>query len=261
MTQTHLFIPYLLRHHLSQLDTPAALALSRHYKYLSYFPHALEILLHNVLDDEVDSGSDNKIQTNHSPNDLAAPTSLLPVVLAFLQSSFPISIYLDIIVQCTRKTELRSWRTLFAHLPPPKELFEQALKIDSLKTAAGYLLVLHAFDEKEGAEERIGEYVVRLLRLGTEKGDWELCGELARFLVALDESGDMLREAVVKIGLREGNEMQRGKASSEEGIGLGLSMPKSLPSRPKGGDAEGCDASPVDASSGRDYFSASPGHY
>lgn len=40
--------------------------------------------------------------------------------------------------------------------------------------------------------------------LGSRKGDWELCAELARFLIALDGSGDMLRRAVARVGLRGG---------------------------------------------------------
>ncbi|KAK8166845.1 RIC1-domain-containing protein [Phyllosticta citrichinensis] len=180
-TRTHLFIPPLLRHHLSQYNSPAALHLSHHYQHLLYFPHALEILLHDVLDDEVD---------NAPPPEQA----LLPSVLSFL-SSFPQ--YLDIVVQCTRKTELRSWRTLFAHLPPPQELFEESLQRGSLKTAGGYLLVLHTFEELGSSSQQL----VRLLERAKREQDWDLCKELARFLVALDESGATLREALEKVEL------------------------------------------------------------
>ncbi|OJD22088.1 hypothetical protein ACJ73_06569 [Blastomyces percursus] len=229
--RTQLFLPYLLQHNLSQLDTPSALSLCHHYSHLSYFPHALEILLHHVLD-EVDN-QDHKTQ-----QDGTASHQLLPTVLSFLQSAIPTDTYLEILVQCTRKTELRSWRTLFAHLPPPKELFEQALRLNSLKTAGGYLLVLQAFDEKEdgGADEGIEDSVVRLLRLASQKGDWELCGELARFLIALDDSGEMLQRAVVKVGLRRENQPSpnvlgingtgNGTVSSNGTLGLALTLPE-----------------------------------
>lgn len=183
-SRTHLFIPPLLRHHLAQYDSPAALHLSQSYQTLPYFPHALEILLHSVLDEEVDA----------PPESLE--TALLPSVLSFL-SSFPS--YLDIVVGCARKTELRSWRTLFKYLPPVRELFEESLHRGLLKTAGGYLLVLHTFQE----EQFNAQQIARLLRMAREEGDWDLCKELARFLVGIDETGSMLRMALSEAGLGE----------------------------------------------------------
>ena len=42
---------------------------------------------------------------------------------------------------------------------------------------------------------------MRLLRRAREANDWELSKELARFLLALDTSGDTLRDALAHIGL------------------------------------------------------------
>ncbi|KAG9186976.1 hypothetical protein G6011_10084 [Alternaria panax] len=190
-TRTHLFLPALLRSHLAQFNHPAALHLSHHYQHLLYFPHALEILLHEVLDEEVD--------TQPPPEQ-----ALLPSVLSFL-SSFPR--YLDIVVQCTRKTEARSWRTLFSNLPPPEELFEESLQKGNLKTAGGYLLVLHTFEELRPT----GDQVVRLLQRAKDEQDWELCKELARFLMALDESGATLRSTLELVELKT--------PSAEPGLG------------------------------------------
>lgn len=169
------------------------------------------------------------------PNEREGP--LLPTVIAFLQASLPTREYLDIVVQCTRKTELRFWRTLFTYLPPPKDLFEQALRLDSLKTAVGYLLVLQAFeDEDHNHDGQIEEYVVRLIGLASQKNDWELCAELARFLIALDSSGEMLQRAISRVGLRRspangahpGLGSRVGSAASVRG--LGLSLPVRTPS-------------------------------
>lgn len=179
--RTQLFLPQILRRYLQSFDSSAASGLSHRYQQLPYFSHALEILLHTVLDDEVDAPP---IPEN----------ALLPSVLSFL-SSFPD--YLDILVQCTRKTEARSWRSLFAYLPPAQELFEASLERGLLKTAGGYLLVLHTFDDLESSSRQC----VRLLQRAKEANDWELCKELARFLMALDTSGDTLRDALAKIGL------------------------------------------------------------
>lgn len=93
---------------------------------------------------------------------------------------------------------MRSWRTLFTYLPPPQELFEESLRRGDLKTAGGYLLILHTFEELSSSSEQL----VRLLERAKNEGDWELCKELARFLTALDESGETLREALEMVGLR-----------------------------------------------------------
>ncbi|KAI1325261.1 RIC1-domain-containing protein [Xylariaceae sp. FL0255] len=177
--RTHLFLPDVLQFHLRVNDPAMALSVARQYQELEYFAHGLEILLHHVLDAEVDS----------APTPEAA---LLPKVLSLL-SSF--KQYLDIVVQCTRKTEVRSWRTLFAYLPPPQELFEESLQRGSLKTAGGYLLILHTFEELEAASEQS----IRLLSRAMMEEDWELCKELARFLAAMDESGESLREAMAQV--------------------------------------------------------------
>ncbi|KAL8830879.1 MAG: hypothetical protein Q9170_005537 [Blastenia crenularia] len=177
--KTQLFLPHIIRQHLSHFDPAAASVLALRYQDLPYLSHALEVLLHNVLDDEVDAN-------------LHHDESLMPQLVSFL-STFPD--YLDIVVQCTRKTEVRSWRTLFTYLPSPGELFEESLEKGLLKTAGGYLLVLHTFQELETSSEQC----IRLLQKAKEAGDWDLCKELARFLMALDASGDTLRDALSRM--------------------------------------------------------------
>ena len=175
--------------------------LAHRYDALPYFSHTLEMLLHTVLDDEVDAPP--------SPEN-----ALLPSVLSFL-SSFPD--YLDILVQCTRKTEVRSWRTLFSYLPPPQELFELSLEKGMLKTAGGYLIVLQTFRESDSSTEQCE----RLLQKAKEAGDWDLCKELARFLMALDDSGDTLRAAVQRMNL------EPDPAEKAEGESVRLKTPRS----------------------------------
>jgi hypothetical protein len=196
--RTHLSIPSLLRHHLAQYDSPAALHLSHSYQKLPYFNHALEVLLHDVLDDEVDNPPES------------SEAALLPGVLSFL-SSFPT--YLDIVAGCTRKTELRSWKTLFRYLPPVAELFEESLQKDMLKTAGSYLLILHAFDEGSFSTRQIST----LFNRATTEGDWDLCKELARFLVGIDETGNLLKTVLYKAELRDARPHD-SYSSSDEGI-------------------------------------------
>ena len=228
---------------MTRYDSSAALHLAQQYQSLEYFAHSLEVLLHNVLDEEVD--------TSPPPE-----TALLPGVLSFL-SSF--NQYLDIVVQCTRKTEVRSWRTLFAYLPPPQELFEESLQRGSLKTAGGYLLILHTFEELSSSSEQL----VRLLSRAKDEEDWELCKELARFLQALDESGATLREALEMVNLRGPND--KVQTSSFLFEGSRLKVPGSTDSsshsmngkRDGDGDrsSSGSRSPHTKGSSSQDYFS------
>jgi RAB6A-GEF complex partner protein 1 len=153
------------------------------------------------------------------------------------------------VVQCTRKTEVRSWQTLFTHLPSPQELFEQSLERGSLKTAGGYLLVLHTLDELGSSSGQL----VALLRRARAESDWDLCKELARFLMALDASGETLRKALEEVGLQSPNEggslasrlsklsTNSGHGSGSNGVGLGIE------------DVSASPADSEDPSSG-DYF-------
>lgn len=230
----------MLRFHLARYDSPAALHLAHRYQNLEYFAHSLEILLHNVLDEEVDA----------SPSPEAA---LLPGVLSFL-SSF--KQYLDIVVQCTRKTEVRSWRTLFTYLPAPQVLFEESLQRGSLKTAGGYLLVLHTFEELSSSSEQL----VRLLARAKDEGEWELCKELARFLTALDESGATLIEALQLVNLRSTEDNNGNSSFMFEGSRLKVPLALGNFSGSANGDQSSghdgmSDGSPRDNDS-EDYFSS-----
>ena len=256
--RTQLFIPYVLRHQLlAAHDTAAAFGLANQYQHLSYFPHALEILLHHVLDDEVDrrKSRKGKVTANDDKQDP------LPAVLSFLQMVLSPTTYLSTVVQCIRKTELTSWQTLFAHLPPPLALFEQALELEDLKTATGYLIVLQGLEEEQEHDvldtRKFEQHVVRLMRLANQKGDYELCSELARFMMGIDPRGNALRRVIQAVGFT-------GKSTylQPDGSSLGLTIPQEP--RSKQGTSQrrpGSAASSAvsSASGGGDYFSASPG--
>jgi hypothetical protein len=135
-TGTHLFLPQFLRYHLSQKHLASALTLASNYSSLVYFAHALEILLHDVLEDEVDN----------PPNKMKR---ILPVVIEFLDH-FDES--LDVVVGCARKTEIDRWERLFEVVGDPRGLFEMCLEGGKLRTAASYLLVLHNLEEGDGVK-------------------------------------------------------------------------------------------------------------
>ncbi|KIW85630.1 hypothetical protein Z517_01022 [Fonsecaea pedrosoi CBS 271.37] len=259
--RTQLFLPYILRHQLCEAsDTAAAFGLANQYQNLSYFPHALEILLHNVLDDEVDR------RTKLKDKDDDGAQGPLPAVLSFLQLVLSPTTYLSTVVQCIRKTELSSWRTLFAHLPPPLALFEQALELEDLKTAGGYLIVLQGLeegnDESESYDARKFEgYVIRLMTLARQKGDFELCAELARFMMGIDPRGDALRRVIVGVGFRDKPALlePHRTVSSTGALQIPRSRSKNMDQNSEGSSSPSpARLSPVSAG---DYFSSSPGGY
>lgn len=292
--RTQLFLPYILRRVLLHAqDTATAFALANQYQHLSYFPHALEILLHHVLDDEHDTNSRTEPDANvkSPPQPLTPltprmpPPEPLPSVLSFLQVLLSPTAYLSTIVSCVRKTELAVWPTLFDHLPPPLTLFEQALELDDLKTASGFLIILQGLEENEEEDadgdetiSRKREFdlearVVRLMKVAREKGDFELCSEVARFMMGVDPRGGALRRVVEAVGFKE---KPTHLGASDRG-GLALTGPEP---NVKGKKAVSRDEirSPIGAQSsanigtrsagglkspviGGDYFSAPPGGY
>ncbi|EXJ85898.1 hypothetical protein A1O1_06267 [Capronia coronata CBS 617.96] len=263
--RTQLFLPYILRHQLCEAkDTAAAFGLANQYQHLSYFPHALEILLHHVLDDEVDRTRkaeripNNNDNDNQQVNDEPSPGPL-PAVLSFLQLVLPPTTYLSTLVQCIRKTELSSWRTLFAHLPAPLVLFEQALELEDLKTATGFLIVLQGLEEDDESDtydaRKFEGYVVRLMKLARQKSDFELCSELARFMMGIDPRGEALRRVIVGVGF--------GRKPTH--LAPARSVSGSLVISPKQkkveGSAEAGGESRARSGGGGDYFSPSPGGF
>lgn len=102
-----------------------------------------------------------------------------------------------------------------------------------LKTAGGYLLVLHTLEDA-GSASSDSEQCVRLLQKAKESGDWELCKELARFLMALDESGNELRKALQKIGLQPAHSSGESSATNESGNPSPEMTIRLKPPRPNG---------------------------
>uniref|UniRef100_A0A182NNT0 Protein RIC1 homolog n=1 Tax=Anopheles dirus TaxID=7168 RepID=A0A182NNT0_9DIPT len=133
---------------------------------LPYFPHSLELLLHEVLEEEA---------TSKEP----IPDALLPSVLEFIQE-FPV--YLQTVVQCARKTEIALWPYLFSSAGKPKELFQKCMAARQLHTAASYLIILQNLEPSSVSRQ----YATVLLDTALEQQDWPLAKDLVRFLRAID---------------------------------------------------------------------------
>uniref|UniRef100_A0A1B0BBV1 Protein RIC1 homolog n=1 Tax=Glossina palpalis gambiensis TaxID=67801 RepID=A0A1B0BBV1_9MUSC len=135
-------------------------------RFLPYFPHSLELLLHEVLEEEA---------TSKEP----IPDALLPSVLDFIRE-FPV--YLQTIVQCARKTEIALWPHLFSIAGKPKDLFQHCLESEELATAASYLIILQNLEPSVISKQ----YATLLLEVALLHRKWELAKDLIRFLKAID---------------------------------------------------------------------------
>ncbi|TCD70639.1 hypothetical protein EIP91_002358 [Steccherinum ochraceum] len=184
VTSTHLFIHHILRFHLENDQSKEAVRFASYYQHLVFFAHALEVLLHSVVEEDA---SVPHPQQNGSEDD--TQHGLLPTTVEFLDH-FDQS--LDIVVGCARKIEMTRWPRLFDVVGSPQSLFETCVSSNRLKTAASYLLVLHNLEQLDGGHAD----VVRLLRSAIEVKDWPLCRELLRFLHSIDETGAALRNAL-----------------------------------------------------------------
>ncbi|KAG0167795.1 hypothetical protein DFQ28_002894 [Apophysomyces sp. BC1034] len=183
-TKTLLFLHHILRHLLKRGLEEDAVVFARAYEKLVYFGHALEILLHTILEEETDKrlGED----------------AILPLVIKFLDH-FPHA--LDVIVSCARKTEVALWDHLFSAVGKPKDLFELCLADGRLRTATSYLIILQTMQPLAVG----GKDTIRLLQKAMDENDYDLCKELVRFLSSIDSTGKTLQQALQVIKLRMDN--------------------------------------------------------
>ena len=101
--QSQLFLHHILLANLMAGEIDQAVSFALHYEKLVYFAHALEILLHTVVESEADIESEGDSSGN-------AEAGVLPKVIEFLDH-FDVSV--DVIVRCARKTEMARWKRLF----------------------------------------------------------------------------------------------------------------------------------------------------
>lgn len=183
-TNAQLFCPYVLEAYLNSEDKEKALSVASGFRHLNYFGHILEVLLYRVLEAAGSSKANNETDTETQQSN-----TLLARVIALI-SHFPQM--LDVVVGCTRKTEVKYWNKLFDIIGSPRLLFEKCIERGKLTTAGGYLLVLHTLEQHEQNFENTS----RLLKLAYEAQNWDLCKELARFITATDPTGETLRRTL-----------------------------------------------------------------
>lgn len=199
-TSAQLFLPYILESYISANKTESALSIVKNYQHLKYFDHMLEVLLYEVLVNHSSMPGDieesNTDQSSSAENDsLTLLRNTIDLISKFPQMP-------EIIVGCTRKTEIKYWKRLFAVLGSPQKLFDQCMESGKLVTAGSCLLVLHNMDQldtKKKTEEidtstDTMKNTAELLRAAHEAQNWELCKELIRFVRSIEPSGLLLKK-------------------------------------------------------------------
>ncbi|XP_018113730.1 guanine nucleotide exchange factor subunit RIC1 isoform X4 [Xenopus laevis] len=167
---SQIYLHHILRQLLVRNLGEQALLLAQSCAALPYFPHVLELMLHEVLEEEA---------TSREP----IPDPLLPTVAKFI-TEFPL--FLQTVVHCARKTEYALWNYLFAAVGNPKDLFEECLMAQDLETAASYLIILQNMEAAAVSRQ----HATLLFNTALEQGKWDLCRHMIRFLKAIG-SGEM----------------------------------------------------------------------
>lgn len=62
---------------------------------------------------------------------------------------FNTDIFIDIVVQCARKTDAAYWQVLFDGVGDPRVFFDECLQAGKLSTAASYLKILQSIIKKQ----------------------------------------------------------------------------------------------------------------
>ncbi|XP_004591873.2 guanine nucleotide exchange factor subunit RIC1 isoform X1 [Ochotona princeps] len=162
---SQIYLHHILRQLLVRNLGEQALLLAQSCAALPYFPHVLELMLHEVLEEEA---------TSREP----IPDPLLPTVAKFI-TEFPL--FLQTVVHCARKTEYALWNYLFAAVGNPKDLFEECLMAQDLDTAASYLIILQNMEAPAVSRQ----HATLLFNTALEQGKWDLCRHMIRFLKAI----------------------------------------------------------------------------
>ncbi|XP_053322022.1 guanine nucleotide exchange factor subunit RIC1 isoform X2 [Spea bombifrons] len=162
---SQIYLHHILRQLLVRNLGEQALLLAHSCAALPYFPHVLELMLHEVLEEEA---------TSREP----IPDPLLPNVAKFI-TEFPL--FLQTVVHCARKTEYALWNYLFAAVGNPKDLFEECLMAQDLDTAASYLIILQNMEAAAVSRQ----HATLLFNTALEQGKWDLCRHMIRFLKAI----------------------------------------------------------------------------
>lgn len=164
--QSEVYLPQALRQLLRRNLGAHALEIAQTCTKLPYFNHSLELLLHEVLEEE---------GTSSAP----IPDPLLPSVVAFVQE-FPV--FLQTIAHCARKSDIALWPRLFIEAGEPIDLFRECLDSQQLDVAASFLIILNSTLPTAAVRKQ----ATALLEKAQQARNTDLASETSRFLRALE---------------------------------------------------------------------------
>ena len=147
-----------------------------------HFSHSLEWLVFTVLEKEY-SMSDKERSIR------AANTKSFYTLGGVIDLVKDLAIFVDVIVRVARKIDPVHWKLLFSQTGQPTALFEKALQLRSYNTAAGFLVIVETIEGPDLGQE----CALNLLQETLQEGEYDLTGELVRFLVR--SARDMLSNA------------------------------------------------------------------
>ena len=104
------------------------------YSRLEHFSHALEVLLHNIIEET---------QAKHN----------IPLIKAALElvKSFPQA--LKVMVNCARKSEMTLWKDFFYIAGDPKLFYQESMDAGDMSVATSYLIIIQTLDSDQISRE------------------------------------------------------------------------------------------------------------
>ncbi|KAI3617222.1 hypothetical protein CBS9595_003131 [Malassezia furfur] len=172
------FLHALLRVYLGREQLDDALDVAARYRTLDYFAHSLELLVHDLLEEEADA---------RPP--LPPAQRRLPLALQFLDH---FDQALQVVARVARKTEASRWPMLFDAAGPAPELLQACLDEGDADTARHYLLIVHELAD-EATSVALTAAVLHALE---SHGAWDAVREVLSFVRSLDDSGARLEASL-----------------------------------------------------------------
>ena len=192
-TKTQPFLHSLLRR---MIEVPATVhqahVMATKYRHVPHYSHSLELLLHEVLEDEyqnwrvikhsassssLSSSSSTEVEPPQLPTGVGQTLHRVVELLKALGEDY----YAPLVVSCARKTDPALWPLLFhptLGADAPRDLFELCLNVGNLPAAASYLRVLQLQDGERAARRS----AIKVVQLCLQAQHWALLRDLLRFL-------------------------------------------------------------------------------